>query len=329
MNIQKMIRKLRFMPRFVMDGDFRREVIRRRLYFGALVWLTSHPFKHIRTITVHDGKNEFTLDPRDRGTTLALVVWGHLDHDNFLTSLELAKKEGMLGDKGKNVFVDVGANIGTHTVYAMNTGLFDRVIAVEPHAGNFELLQKNVRNNGLENKVSLYNCAMGKTDGTAEFEISPIHSGDHRVRLGSGGENPALQAMNEAEREVVKIPQRTLDSLIREEGITDYSSLFISIDVQGFEAFILDGAHELIKGGAVFCIEFWPYGLRYANAVEYLNGLIRDNFDFYYDVGRGAQGPRENAGEIDACYNRYPGNKFTDLLLVQGNKHKSREKKVA
>lgn len=326
MNIKKYIRKLRYVPRFIVDKEFRAEIIRRRLYFGTLVWLTRHPFPHIRTITVNDGKNDFTLDPRDRGTTLALVVWGHLDHDNFLTSLDLAKKEGMLKDKG-NIFVDVGANIGTHTVYAMNTGKFERVIAIEPHAGNFSLLQKNVRDNGLEGKVGFYNCAMGRENGWAEFEVSAEHSGDHRVRLEQSGKN-APQAMDEGKREVVKVEQRTLDSLIREQGITDYSSLFISIDVQGFEAFILDGAHELIKGGAVFCIEFWPYGLRYANAVEYLNELIRDNFDAYYDVGRGLDGARENAGDIAACYARYPGRKFTDLLLVQGDRHKS-EKKVA
>ena len=43
------------------------------------------------------------------------------------------------------VFVDVGANNGTHTVYAMRSGRFVRALSIEPEPENFRLLRLNLR----------------------------------------------------------------------------------------------------------------------------------------------------------------------------------------
>ncbi len=41
-------------------------------------------------------------------------------------------------------FVDIGANIGTHSIYALKCGHFKRVMAFEPVEDNFYLLKKNL-----------------------------------------------------------------------------------------------------------------------------------------------------------------------------------------
>src|SRR4029453_8396239 len=53
------------------------------------------------------------------------------------------------------VFVDIGAHIGTHMIYALRTGRFARVIAFEPEPRNAALLAKNLEANGLSHAAMI------------------------------------------------------------------------------------------------------------------------------------------------------------------------------
>lgn len=79
-----------------------------------------------------------------------------------------------------SLVVDIGANIGTTSLAAVEFGA-DRVIALEPELRNFRLLRANVALNGLEERVTTFNVAIGATRGTATLHVSPRNSGDHRV----------------------------------------------------------------------------------------------------------------------------------------------------
>lgn len=329
MDLETLLRRARRIPQFITDKDFRDDAIRRRLLYPALTKGMAKFFPNVKQFRAFDGTNWFTADMFDRGTAWSLLVHGHLDHDHFESALALAAKEGQIKKGGKHIFIDAGANIGTHSVYALQSGYFDRAIAIEPNPENYALLERNIADNKLQDKVSLFHAALGTEDGEATLELSANHSGDHRVRIDESGQNADAKLKGEATRETITVPLRSLDSIAEECGVKDITSVFVSIDVQGFEAHILDGAHKLMQGGAVFSIEFWPYGLRYTGAVEYLNDLLDKNFESYYDIRGGLQAEKESMGDIGKCYERYPETAFTDLLLVQGAKIKKTKKKAA
>jgi FkbM family methyltransferase len=321
-----LLRKVKRIPQFFTDEDFRRNVMRRRVLYPLLIKLVARFFPNIKYFKVWDGENWFTAAMHDRGTAWSLLVSGHLDHDFFETSLQLAEKEGILQKEAPNIFVDAGANIGTHSVYALRSGYFDKVIAIEPHPENFHLLQQNIADNNLQEKVVLHHAAIGAENSEATLELSANHSGDHRVRLAQSDVNAAFCSKGEAHRETISVPLRTLDEFLKKEKIAKDACIFVSMDVQGFEAEILQGAQGLIDKGAIFCMEFWPYGLRYNQATAQLDALLKENFEYFYDVRDGEDGAKIKSENIQKSYERYGMNGFTDFLLVQGNKLRSKKK---
>jgi FkbM family methyltransferase len=69
------------------------------------------------------------------------------------------------------LIIDCGANIGLSVLYFKTLYLNARVLAFEPDAGNFALLEKNVRNNNLAD-VTLYNSAVWIHNDTLQFASS-------------------------------------------------------------------------------------------------------------------------------------------------------------
>lgn len=71
-------------------------------------------------------------------------------------------------------FVDVGANVGNHTLFAGLILEAGRVIPIEPNLRAFRLLVHNVLVNGLEEVVDLTRLGMGLSDKRAEgFGMEP------------------------------------------------------------------------------------------------------------------------------------------------------------
>lgn len=127
--------------------------------------------------------------------------------------------------KGDTV-LDVGANVGTHTVYF--AGLLGcRVVAFEPVAGSVELLRENVRLNGLESQVQVETVALGERAGHAEVAVeNESNSGATRLRTADEG---ALEVQALDDRLDALAPVRVM-----------------KIDVEGMEADVLRGATRLI-----------------------------------------------------------------------------------
>ena len=69
-----------------------------------------------------------------------------------------------------DLFVDVGANIGSYTVLATAV-CGAQTIAAEPDPGTSHSLKRNVQANGIEQRVTLVEAALGSARGTARFSI--------------------------------------------------------------------------------------------------------------------------------------------------------------
>jgi FkbM family methyltransferase len=217
--------------------------------------------------------------------------------------------------RGRTI-VDVGANIGTTSIYALRRFGAARAIAFEPEPGNLALLRQNLWANELADAVDVRELALSDADGTVEFEISPENSGDHRVRVGGGDAGE----MGEQDRRVIPVPARRLDGLIAAGELPLDDVALVWIDVQGHEAHVLAGATAVFDAGIPVSIEYWPYGLERAGGLDRLHQLVAERCTSVVDFGPPHDGRTPvtlPATEVGTLAARYPGvNGFSDLLLL-------------
>lgn len=131
------------------------------------------------------------------------------------------------------VFVDVGANIGNHSL-CMAAATDVSVYAFEPNATLVDALKVSIRANGMEDRVHAFAQALGAREEAGEFiPGTEVRIGMSRVVPGSGD---------------VRIS--TLDSLDLPARVS-----VIKIDVEGMERPVLEGAREVISRDrpALYC----------------------------------------------------------------------------
>ena len=115
-----------------------------------------------------------------------------------------------------DLFVDVGANVGTYTIWAAECGA--EVMALEPAADTFGLLLENVAVNGYQ--VEAIQATAGDRCGTARF---------------TAGNSP--DPNDPVETRLV-----TIDSLIGERHVAG-----MKVDVEGFEIDVLRGCTRALS----------------------------------------------------------------------------------
>lgn len=98
------------------------------------------------------GGQRLFVDPSDRAISDAVIWRGAYQRDEFDRVLALLVTAGRLPPK--KVFLELGANIGTHTVYAMRSGHFARAVVFEPEPHNARLLVMNIDINALAETAS-------------------------------------------------------------------------------------------------------------------------------------------------------------------------------
>ena len=134
--------------------------------------------------------------------------------------------------------VDVGANDGLYTL-AMRAavGPGGRVVAVEPQPALAARLRGLVAATGGAS-VSVVPVAVGAAQGAGRLTLFPDHSGLATLRPTGSPDRV----------EVVDVPVRRLDAI---EDIAPADEIdLLKIDVEGFEADVLDGATGLlVRGG--------------------------------------------------------------------------------
>jgi FkbM family methyltransferase len=241
------------------------------------------------------------------------VVGRHVYIHGDFEAAVLRRVYGLLPNMGSGdgTLIDIGANIGTTCVQALVEGLATTAIAVEPEPGNFALLERNIRANGLEGRITPLRLALSDREGTAELELSPDNSGDHRVRLSS-----AAGAFGEAMRTTTSVTTSTFDALVEQGTIDLQRTGLVWMDVQGHEGQVLAGATKLVASDVRVVLEYWPYGIERAGGQALLDGIIRDNYRWFVDV-RNEDAAKRPTSEIGALADSIVPPYFTDLLLLK------------
>src|SRR6516225_8996902 len=131
------------------------------------------------------GDVRFFVDPRDRVVGAWLMWHGGWQRREIDAAVDVLSAAQRL--PANAVFVDVGAHIGTHTVYALRTWRFARAIAFEPEPRNADLLVRNLEANGLSQAAVIVPKAAGAAPGVAVLHLHPRNTGAHAI-----GEPPSV-----------------------------------------------------------------------------------------------------------------------------------------
>lgn len=199
-------------------------------------------------------------NPADSAQLACLLEAGELESGTRLLI------ERLIGPD--TIFVDVGANVGLHTLAAARAmhGV-GRVIAFEPYGPTRALLAESVFINGFSEIVEIHEAAVSSLSGMHTFHLGKT-SGHHSLY--------ALQESGSA-GEAIEVPVVTLADVIPSETRIDC----IKIDVEGAEIDVLKGASSFIEANPdiALIVEFGPSHLKRCGV------CIDDWFDRFSSMG--------------------------------------------
>lgn len=130
----------------------------------------------------------------------------------------------------KGTVLDIGANIGNHSIFFSN--YFEKVFSYEPHPMTFKILELNATK---KENISCFNFGLSDTETSATIFVSGDHYGLARL---FAKENSGFVA----EKQQVQIKMLDTHEALKNEKIG-----LIKIDVEGHEIFALKGAKKLIE----------------------------------------------------------------------------------
>ena len=133
-----------------------------------------------------------------------------------------------------DLFVDVGANIGSYTILA-SAVCGAKTISVEPDPNTMAVLKRNVAANAIQSLVTPLEAAIGSTDGIAQFTV---------------GLDTVNHVANGNERNTREVRVRRLD-----EVLAAHSPILLKLDVEGFEAEVMAGAFDTLRKPSLLAVE--------------------------------------------------------------------------
>lgn len=143
------------------------------------------------------------------------------------------------------VMIDIGANVG---LYALCAARFCdvRVYGFEPESQNYALLNRNIHDNGLGDKVTAYCCALSDETRFDVLYLSQFMAGGSCHNFGESV-GPDMRPMNAAFRQGCF--STTLDELVARAVVP--VPHHIKIDVDGIEHKVIRGAAHTLRDGKV------------------------------------------------------------------------------
>jgi FkbM family methyltransferase len=150
------------------------------------------------------------------------------------------RRSRMVRAAGITCVVDVGANAGQYGRELRRGGYTGRLISFEPLPAAFQILS---RGSAKDASWECMRIALGSHDGTVALNVA--------ANLVSSSILPMLQVHSSAAPEsrymgIEEVPMRSLDSLAP-DLFRPQDSIWLKLDVQGFEEAVFAGGEQLLK----------------------------------------------------------------------------------
>lgn len=171
-------------------------------------------------------------DPLDR----VMFFTKNYEEKQFQEVLYIIKKYNI------EIFLDIGANSG---IYSLVLGKnFEKlsIVAFEPIKSTFEKFKRNIETNNLEGKIKKYNLGLSNKNGSLRMKTNNKFGYKQ-----SAGYHVSNNGQEKAE-------------FVKADELLTYKNkiIFMKIDTEGHELFVVQGAAKIIKNNNIFMqIEIW------------------------------------------------------------------------
>jgi FkbM family methyltransferase len=175
---------------------------------------------------------EFNLKRRGKMAIFAndyigIEINQHGFFEGFDLDMVFAFLNPILADIGNGTALDIGANIGNHSIYFSR--YFKAIHCFEPHPRIFELLKFNSR---IVDNIVPHNFGLGDANGSLDLNENWENMGSSSIK-----NKPGIEAGK------VSIEIKSLDDLALDTGTIS----LMKIDVEGFESNVIRGAWRTIQ----------------------------------------------------------------------------------
>jgi len=254
--------------------------------------LTNWTIRKLLPKSMRRGNSTIVLNPRDPVVSGALFFGVYEKGETAF--VQRALRSGM-------TVLDVGANVGYYTALAARrVGPSGRVIALEPDPESFEYLEQTIAANEVGN-VNAFQCAAADHEAKMTLHISKDNRGDNRLYE----PDPKWPK--------ITVTARPADDILKDAGVGTVD--FIKIDVQGFEASVIDGLKSTLAQSEklVLLAEFWPKGLRDAGSdpKEFLERLRGHGLQLHELTPKGEL---VELNDFDDLIARHQGRRYTNIV---------------
>ncbi len=202
----------------------------------------------------------------------------------------------------EDLFLDVGANVGSYSILSASE-VGAETISFEPILQTFQLLQSNLKLNGVENRCKMYNIGIGAIESRLKF-TSNFDTMNHIVT-------------DKETENAVSIAVKPLDEITTIDRTT-----LIKIDVEGFETDVLKGMPQMLENPncKAIIIELNGSGNRFGyNEKDIHENLLSNGLKPYtYDPFNRQLTEQASFGNHNTIYIR--DFKFVDLRVKSAKK---------
>ncbi|MBO0952320.1 FkbM family methyltransferase [Fibrella forsythiae] len=174
-----------------------------------------------------------------------------------------------------SVFLDVGANVGNHSLFA--SSVFGQVYSFEPLPWLVDKLNQQRQRNAINN-LHVFPYALGELDARQAFYSST---------MANEGIGTLIKGREANTTNIVEVEVRQGDNFLTQAGIERID--VIKIDVEGFERYVLNGLSETIQRQQPIIFFEWSEEATNPNVPltqqPYFAGYIFHRFDYGRTVG--------------------------------------------
>ncbi len=132
-------------------------------------------------------------------------------------------------------FVDVGANIGNHSVF-MGATLGARLLCIEPRHETFARLQRNLEASGLTSQATCVHAAVGSEEATGVSVITE-----------QGNLGACEVVIRKAQEGELEVRVHALDDIAEPFLAGHEGPIVVKIDVEGMESQVVAGMSRILR----------------------------------------------------------------------------------
>ena len=204
----------------------------------------------------------------------------------FLSLLRYLILDKKIDSNQKSVFIDVGANIGNHSIFFSN--VVDKVIAIEPNPICLNLFNASLQINGIEN-VEIIPKGVSENKETLKLNFNMNHMGGGTFLQPNKTKKERelfdrilnLEDAKKGSFKKLEVELDSLDNLLKDRISKDQAVKLLKIDAEGFEPKIFNGAKNILKQHSP-TVAFEAHGKDHFKKISEI--LIEEGYLSFYSI---------------------------------------------